>query len=207
VVRDAAGVRIVAGDPHVADSLEVLTRGRVGGGALRRHAESFFQANRYLVPELVIAVLDAVPTGGPVVDLYAGVGLFAVALAGSGRREITAVEGDPASGADLEVNTAPWGSAVTAVSDSVERHLASSPPRAGSLIVDPPRTGISNDAMRSILAWPAPRIAYVSCDAATMARDARRLLDGGFVLESLRAFDLFPNTPHVEALGVFVRPV
>jgi 23S rRNA (uracil1939-C5)-methyltransferase len=53
----------------------------------------------------------------------------------------------------------------------------------------------------------APRLIYVSCDAATMARDARRLLDGGYALESLRAFDLFPNTPHVEALGVFVRQI
>jgi tRNA/tmRNA/rRNA uracil-C5-methylase (TrmA/RlmC/RlmD family) len=49
----------------------------------------------------------------------------------------------------------------------------------------------------------APRIVYVSCDPATMARDARRLLDGGYRLESLRAFDLFPNTPHVECVGVF----
>ena len=55
--------------------------------------------------------------------------------------------------------------------------------------------------MASLLTLRAPRLVYVSCDPATMARDARRLLDGGYALESLRAFDLFPNTPHVEALG------
>ena len=59
--------------------------------------------------------------------------------------------------------------------------------------------------MQSIVAARAERIVYVSCDPATMARDARRLLDGGYELKSLEAFDLFPNTPHVESLGVFVR--
>ncbi len=206
VVHDAAGGSLVAGDPFVADSLEVLTRGRMLGGALRRHPESFFQANRYLVPDLLAAVLDSIAAGGPVLDLYAGVGLFSVALARSGRHEITAVEGDRVSGTDLELNAAPWGGAVTVVLDSVERYLGSSPPGADTVVVDPPRTGISTEAMMSIVKMAAPRLIYVSCDAATMARDARRLLDGGYALESLRAFDLFPNTPHVEALGVFVRP-
>ncbi len=116
-----------------------------------------------------------------------------------------AVEGDRVSGTDLEVNAAPWGSAVAVTLDSVERYLSSSPARVDTVIVDPPRTGISNQAMASILTLLAPRIVYVSCDPATMARDARRLLDGGYALESLRAFDLFPNTPHVESLGVFVE--
>jgi 23S rRNA (uracil1939-C5)-methyltransferase len=59
--------------------------------------------------------------------------------------------------------------------------------------------------MQAVASLGAERIVYVSCDPATMARDARRLLDGGYRLTSLRAFDLFPNTPHLEALGVFDR--
>jgi 23S rRNA (uracil1939-C5)-methyltransferase len=140
-----------------------------------------------------------------VLDLYAGVGLFSAALAGSGRREITAVEGDRVSGADLQQNAGTWGGAVEVVLDSVERYLSSWPSRAETIIVDPPRTGISPVAMTAILKLAAPRLVYVSCDPATMARDARRLLDGGYTLESLRAFDLFPNTPHVECLGCFSR--
>ena len=155
--------------------------------------------------DLVAAVVESIAAEGPVLDLYAGVGLFSVALAGSAGAQIMAVEGDRVSGTDLEANAAPWGSAVAVTLDSVERYLGASPPRVDTVIVDPPRTGISNQAMASILTLPAPRIVYVSCDPATMARDARRLLDGGYALESLRAFDLFPNTPHIESLGVFRR--
>ena len=76
---------------------------------------------------------------------------------------------------------------------------------AGTIVVDPPRTGISKEAMDAIAAQGAARIIYVSCDPPTMARDARRLVDAGYGLASLSGFDLFPNTPHVEALGVFER--
>jgi 23S rRNA (uracil1939-C5)-methyltransferase len=153
--------------------------------------------------------MDAVAHDGPVLDLYAGVGLFSIALAAAGRREITAVEGDRASGADLRHNArqscVPSG-ALTPVLDSVERHLQR-PPRGPSVpatvIVDPPRTGMSTEVVGSIVILGSPRIVYVSCDPATMARDARRLVDGGYTLQSLRAFDLFPNTPHVETMGVF----
>ena len=91
------------GEPYVSDALNDLTRGRAAGSDLRRHAESFFQANRFLVPDLVAAVIDSVQPEGSILDLYAGVGLFAVALDAQGR-DVTAVEGDPSSGADLQHN-------------------------------------------------------------------------------------------------------
>ena len=206
-IRTADGARVESGDPHIVDSFDVLTNGRVTHGELRRHAESFFQANRFLVPDLVTAVLDSV-SAGPVLDLYAGVGLFSIALARAGLREITAVEGDRMSGIDLQHNARSAADAVGVVHDSVEHFLQASFSRPGSrpgtVIVDPPRTGISAEAMTSLVKIGAPLLVYVSCDPATMARDARRLLDGGYRLESLRAFDLFPNTPHVECVGVFV---
>jgi 23S rRNA (uracil1939-C5)-methyltransferase len=203
-VRDATKRMGGVGEPYVADSLHALTGGRVGGIDLRRHAESFFQANRFLVPDLVGGVIDAVKGEGTVLDLYAGVGLFSVALAAQGR-PVTAVEGDPSSGADLEHNAAalPSGSAALTVKvTSVEEHLAAAA-RPDTLVVDPPRTGISAEAMASVVTVRPAAIVYVSCDPATMARDARRLLDAGYQLTSLRAFDLFPNTPHIESLGVF----
>jgi 23S rRNA (uracil1939-C5)-methyltransferase len=202
-IRDQQGTRVEPGDPGVSDSLAALTMGRVATGALRRHPESFFQANRYLLPALVASVLDFVPDEGDVIDLYAGVGLFSVALAGSGRRAITSVEGDRTSGTDLQRNAGSFGGALKLVLDSVERYLGSYKGSAATVIVDPPRTGISAQAMTALVKLGASRIIYVSCDPPTMARDAGRLVAAGYALDSLRAFDLFPNTPHVEALGVF----
>ena len=131
-------------------------------------------------------------------------GLFSVCLAAAGRKRLSAVEGDRTSGKDLARNAAPYGALRVSI-DSVEEYLARHKPRAATVLVDPPRTGMSREAMRAIVAICADRVIYVSCDPATMARDARRLLDGGYDLASLQAFDLFPNTPHVESLGVFVR--
>lgn len=198
------GARHTAGIPVVADSLAVLTAGRARAGVLERHATSFFQANRFLLPPLVGAVLDAVPGEGDVLDLYAGVGLFSASLAAAGRGGITAVEGDRSSGVDLLRNAAPHGSALRVAIGSVEDYLQhAGPGSAGTIVVDPPRTGISRAAMQAVVAHGARRVVYVSCDPPTMARDARRLLDGGYRMTSLQAFDLFPNTPHVEAIGVF----
>jgi 23S rRNA (uracil1939-C5)-methyltransferase len=204
-VRTADGL-IAALDPAVSDPLETLTTGRATRGVLRRSVQSFFQANRFLLPSLVAAVMDAVPGEGEVLDLYAGVGLFSVALAGIGRTQITAVEGDRSGSADLVENAAQFSGAITAVRDSVESYLTGTRNvRARTVIVDPPRTGISRAAMGMVASHGADRIIYVSCDPATMARDARRLVDAGYALESMRAFDLFPNTPHVETLAVFAK--
>ena len=193
-----------AGDPIVSDPLPTLTRGRATEGSLRRHPESFFQANRFVIGDLVAAVLGVVPDGS-VLDLYAGVGLFSVCLASTGRQGIIAVEGDPVSGRDLLRNAAPFYDQVRVSRNSVEAYLAGRPRAADTILVDPPRTGMSKEAADAIADAGAARIVYVSCDAPTMARDARRLLDAGYRLTSVSAFDLFPNTPHVETLGVFGR--
>ena len=102
----SAGEWTEAGIPVVTDPVATLSGGRAGSGLLQRHAASFFQANRYLLPELVGHVLDAVPAAGEVIDLYAGVGLFSVSLAHSGRERITAVEGDRMGARDLAANAA-----------------------------------------------------------------------------------------------------
>ena len=170
---------------------------------LQHHAQAFFQANRYLLSPLAARVVSLVPEG-PVVDLYAGVGLFAASLAAAGWENVVAVEGDRASAADLRANASPFGPALHAVEAAVESYLAAHPVAAdATIVVDPPRTGMSKQAGAAIAAQAASRLVYVSCDVATFARDTRRLLDAGYRLEHLEAFDLFPNTAHVEAVGVF----
>ena len=74
-----------------------------------------------------------------------------------------------------------------------------------TIVLDPPRTGASAEALASIVALAAPRIVYVSCDPATLARDVKRLLAADYRLASVSGFDLFPNTAHVESVAVFDR--
>ncbi len=73
------------------------------------------------------------------------------------------------------------------------------------MIVDPPRTGISKAAIHGVLRLQAPRLVYVSCDVATLARDARLFCEGGYAMDEVRAFDLFPQTAHVETVIGFSR--
>ncbi len=203
--RGHLGPFVRVGRPTVFDPLSTLTKQRASAGRLGRQPASFFQGNRFLLPELVTTVLDATPSDGSVLDLYAGVGLFSVALAATGRARVTAVESDKASSSDLRENAAAYSGAINVVVGRVEHFISRTRERAQTIVVDPPRTGISREAMDAIATHGAGRIIYVSCDPPTMARDARRLLDAGYRLASLGGFDLFPNTPHVESVGVFER--
>jgi 23S rRNA (uracil1939-C5)-methyltransferase len=182
------------GSPYVSD--------RVSGAAVTRHTRSFFQGNRFLLLALVDHVMGLI-IEAPVVDLYAGVGLFSVAAAAGGKGRVVAVEGDRFSAADLRRNAD--GHDITAVAGSVEAFLRQPPAGVATVIVDPPRTGMSKQATAGVIALRAPRVVYVSCDIATLARDARQLIDAGYRLDSVRAFDLFPNTAHVETVISFAR--
>jgi 23S rRNA (uracil1939-C5)-methyltransferase len=203
--RGHFGPLVRVGKPAVSDPLSTLTHGLVTTGSVVRQPASFFQGNRFLLPDLVVSVLDATPAGHSVLDLYAGVGLFSVALAAAGRERIIAVEGDRYSSSDLRENAAAYPGAIHIVVGRVEDHIQRSEVRTQTVVVDPPRTGISREAMEAIASHGAARVIYVSCDPPTMARDARRLLDAGYRLTSLKGFDLVPNTPHVETVGVFDR--
>lgn len=191
-------VEVLTGDGRVTDTFS-------GGGrewTLARSTRAFFQGNRHLLHGLVRHVVDAIGPGA-VTDLYAGVGLFAVAAAAHGRAPVTAVEGDALSAADLRRNTAEWRGLVQARHVSVEDYLRDRRVlRPQTLVVDPPRTGLSRRALEGIRALGAPRVVYVSCDVPTLARDARALVDAGYQLRQLTAFDLFPQTAHVETVAL-----
>ena len=200
----AEGSLALQGDPTVQDVIQCEAAGRRARVTLRRHARAFFQANRFLVAPLVNAVAERVGEG-PVLDLYSGVGLFAVALAGLGWPAVMAVEGDPWSAQDLAANAARGGAALSVFHQSVEAFLQDREPAAEdtSVIVDPPRTGLSRDALAGLLALRASRLVYVSCDVATLARDARWIVEAGYRLGPVEIFDMFPNTAHVETVATF----
>jgi 23S rRNA (uracil1939-C5)-methyltransferase len=195
------GVVVVAGEPAVTDVIDLSTDGRPIHVSLRHGARSFFQGNRFLLGPLVQLVVDAA-LHAAVLDLFAGTGLFGLALAAAGRAPVTMVEGDPVSGRDLAANAAASGAGVSVEQRSVESYLAR--PRTGvsTWVVDPPRTGLSEAVREAALRDRPDRIVYVSCDPATLARDARALVQGGYEVRSLTGLDMFPSTAHVEAVCV-----
>jgi 23S rRNA (uracil1939-C5)-methyltransferase len=144
-----------------------------------------------------------VTPGGQAIDLYAGVGIFALAAALVRGTRVTAVEGDRVAARDLEEHARASQGAMEAVCLPVERFVARTKAKPDTIVMDPPRTGVSRAALEGVIRLRASRIVYVSCDVATLARDARRLTENGYELRALEAFDLFPNTPHVETVAVF----
>ena len=196
---------VLSGSPFVFDEFVIPAAGGEVNITVERNVRSFFQGNRFLLPDLVAAVVDAVPAG-PVLDLYAGVGLFSLALAARGDTEVTAIEGERSAAHDLKRNATKTVGAIAPRHQSVETFLATHQgTRTHTVVVDPPRTGLSKDAMAGTLVLRPSRLVYVSCDVATLARDARMLTDGGYRRGPIRSFDLFPNTAHVETIVVFDR--
>jgi hypothetical protein len=179
---------------------DVLLEPLPGGATLQRHAASFFQANRFLLAPLVTKVCDAAGAGN-IADLFAGVGLFAAEAASRGA-EVIAVESDPTSSRDLMKNLSPFGLSARAVTEPVEAWLEGRRSVPETVIVDPPRAGLSNDARRRLVDLRPEKLVYVSCDPVTLARDVKDFLGAGYRLSQLEALDLFPNTPHVESIAV-----
>ena len=198
---DRGDVDTLSGTPTISDTIH--------GVRLQRDVRAFFQGNRFLLEPLVQHVIDRVPEA-PVCDLYAGVGVFGLTLAAVRSSPVIVVEGDPVSGFDLQANAAAFGERVRVERRSVEQFVALIRDRKedvtdATMIVDPPRTGMTKDALSGAIALQPVRIVYVSCDVATFARDTRTLIDAGYELKELTGVDLFPNTAHVETVAVFVR--
>lgn len=201
------GATVLAGQPVVVDHLWGRADGDRHGQSplvLRHDVRSFFQGNRFLLEPLVTLVMAAVP-GGPILDLYAGTGLFGLAAAAAGKGPVVLVEGDGWSGRDLASNTRPFEDRARAERRGVETFLAS--PRTGyaTWIVDPPRTGLAEPVRRAARRDRPGRIVYVSCDVATLARDVHDLAATGYAVMSLTGLDMFPSTGHVEAVCVLTR--
>ena len=197
--RSGAGF-VLAGTPYVTDAISAFASGSARTASLRRHAAAFFQSNRYLVRELVAVVADLTACDD-VVDLYAGVGLFAVSIAAMRGGPVTAVERDPCSAADLVSNAAPLGPAVHVIRASVETFLKRTAGLEGATaIVDPPRAGLSREVVARLARRRPARIVYVSCDVATRARDLRALGESGYRLDQIQVFDMFPDTAHIETV-------
>ena len=192
-----------------ADGPEVLHE-RAAGRTWRVTRSGFWQVHPQAADTLVAAVLEALDPqpGERCADLYSGVGLFSGALADRVGRTgfVAAVEGDRTATADAVVNLADLPQ-VSAVADRVDRALArgAAGQRVDVVVLDPPRTGAKRDVVEAVAGLTPRAVAYVACDPAALARDVAIFAEHGYQLATLRAFDLFPMTHHVECVALLRR--
>jgi tRNA/tmRNA/rRNA uracil-C5-methylase (TrmA/RlmC/RlmD family) len=191
-----------------ADGPPALTES-AAGRSWRVTGSGFWQVHPGAADTLVDAVvagLDPQP-GERALDLYSGVGLFSAALATrvGPTGHVLAVEGDETAVRDAAENLADLPQ-VSLVTDRVDRALTSGRNGPADVVVlDPPRTG-AREAVVSAVAAAGPRaVAYVACDPAALARDVAFFAEQGYALDSLRAFDLFPMTHHVECVALLEK--
>lgn len=208
VRRHVKSINAVLGDSAVVTSLagdNDQDSRRIGEFEYTLRARTFFQANASLLEQLIESAVGS-ESGRVAVDLYCGVGLFTLPL---GRR-FEKVIGIEESRAAVELairNVVKAGlDNIDIVAADAASGLASLTPDVpiDLLIVDPPRTGMTNSSVKALLQLRPRRINYVSCDPATMARDVRKFCEAGYTLDSVQGFDMFPQTHHVEALAKLV---
>lgn len=206
--KDLRDIEAAEGDegptvaPPVAGFSPRPVRRRINNDNYTFAAESFFQVNHTLLASLIAEAIGNAH-GEMAVDLYCGVGLFTVPLA---RRfaNVIGVEANPlaAKFARSNLSEAQLANAKV-VMERVSDWLRSNAPSPGSiafLLLDPPRSGVEEDGIKQINEFRPKQIAYVSCDPATLARDLKALITAGYSLQSVAAFDMFPQTHHVETV-------
>jgi 23S rRNA (uracil1939-C5)-methyltransferase len=174
----------------------------VAGRAYRLSASSFFQVNTHQTEKLVSLVstyLNPEPED-IVLDAYCGVGTFALGM-GARAKQVIGIESNLAAVADARVNAADMDNMVF-VGGPVEEIMPTLDVTAPLLVIDPPRTGLDQNALSAVVNLAPVRIVYVSCDPATLARDIKRLVAAGYHLREVQPIDMFPQTYHIECVAV-----
>jgi 23S rRNA (uracil1939-C5)-methyltransferase len=164
---------------------------------------AFFQANRYLLPEL-LALVTANRAGALAWDLYAGVGLFSRALARTFAR-VTAVEAAEPAAIALASTGLKNLHAVKATTLDFLRAAIMERERPGLIVLDPPRSGAGSEVCALLGRIAAPTLIYVSCSPQTLPADLRTLAASGYALAELHLIDLFPQTTHIETAAILAR--
>ncbi len=183
------------------EKLEEELRGRV----FAYSPTLFFQINTEMARELMeLTEKYLAPRDSDVLlDAYGGVGLFGLSLAARVARVIE-IEENPRAVENARTNAADLSNVEFCVG-AVEEVLPRLESRVDIVVADPPRAGMDARAVSALVAQAPRAVAYVSCDPTTLARDARRLVDGGYVLREVQPVDLFPQTFHIECVAWFAR--
>jgi 23S rRNA (uracil1939-C5)-methyltransferase len=194
--QDPQGVLILAGDPWLWMRVEGLTL-RISPGA-------FFQVHSALLPAMVGKVMQLLhpEAGARIFDLYAGVGLFSAFLARAGAI-VQAVEISPSACEDYAVNLQLFDH-IELFQASVGQALPAMARSPAGAVVDPPRAGLGEKVIKELMAAAPARLVYVSCDPATLGRDARLLIAAGYQLSGVTLIDMFPQTYHIESISLWL---
>lgn len=211
-VKARTVTRVIAKGPSEARKVvkvEVLSgpgawREKLAGDQYIVSAPSFFQVNTRAAETLREKACGAIEDSGAtyVADVYAGVGTFTLPLARFA--DVVAIESSSHALADLRRNLDAAGLEAEIEPGDAGRILSEiEPPEA--IIVDPPRAGLGHEAGQALIGAHPGTLVYVSCDPATLARDAKELVAAGYTLRSLAPVDMFPQTYHVETVAVFTR--
>lgn len=189
------GTSVLAGDDHIL--ISVLDRKfRVSPGA-------FFQVNPSGAERIIQWVMQHAGSGHTVVDAYCGGGLFSAFLAPHFNR-VVGIEAAPPACEDFVVNLDEYDN-IELYQGAVEAVLPGLKIKPDLVLLDPPRSGLGLLVVESILSIAPERMIYISCDPATLARDARTLLAGGYRLQDCVLCDMFPQTYHIESINYFVK--
>ena len=194
---------ILAGRERLEEELHGIT--------YKISAEAFFQTNTEMAEVLYSLVRDAAALEGweRLVDLYCGIGTIGLTLA-TRASELWGIESVPEAIDDAQAVAARegFGEKANFVAGDVRTALPALLERGFKpdvAVVDPPRAGLSQKVVRRIVDAAPKRLVYVSCNPTTLAPNARQLVDAGYVLKSVQPVDMFPQTPHIEAVSVFER--
>ena len=169
-----------------------------GGDLFRVDSRSFFQVNRFLTAKLTEAAV-AQAEGSRALDLYAGVGLMTLPLARK-FAEVVAVDSSLRAVRSLQFNVERAALNVKAVNLNVEEYLPSCEEGVDFVVADPPRAGLGPKITAELMRLRARRVALVSCDPATLARDLAALTAGGYEIAKITFVDMFPQTFHIECV-------
>jgi 23S rRNA (uracil1939-C5)-methyltransferase len=168
----------------------------------------FFQSNGAMLEKLIMDLREIANGMAdrtlPMADLYCGVGTFAAFL-GDLFPHVDLVEEHTTALALARENLMQFGSTAFFAQRSEQWARNGFPRRYGFICVDPPRQGLNPALARRFAADGPPLLAYISCDPATLARDSKILIEGGYELAELRYYDFYPQTAHIESLALFVR--
>jgi 23S rRNA (uracil1939-C5)-methyltransferase len=187
------GTLVLGGDDHIV--IEVLER------PFRVSADSFFQVNTAMAEKMILHLLENLGIGkqDTLIDAYCGVGLFSAFLAPKVARLI-GIEVHPRACEDFVVNLDEFEN-VELYEAQVSDVLPSLDVQSNILVADPPRAGLGRATLEGIQSLQPRTIAYISCDPATLGRDARSLVEMGYQLGQVTPFDLFPQTYHIESIS------